>query len=59
MPVTSHSTSPNDDEVSVEVQNGFTFNNDCGYLGVGRSGLVQSLKNLGSTKLFLKVSRWI
>ena len=29
----SHSTSLNDAEVSVEIENGFTFNNDCGYLG--------------------------
>ena len=35
MPETS-----NDDEVSVEVENGFTFNNDCGYLGVGRPGSI-------------------
>ena len=29
----------NDVEVSVEIYNGFTFNNDCGYLGVGRVGV--------------------
>ena len=40
MPGTSDSTSPNDDEVSGEVENGFTFNNDCGYLGVGRPGSI-------------------
>ena len=40
MPGRSDSTSLNDAEVSVEVENGFTFNNDCGYLGVGRPGLV-------------------
>ena len=40
MPGTSNSTSPNDDEVSGEVENGFTFNNDCGYLGVGRPGSI-------------------
>ena len=40
LPGTSDSTSPNDDEVSVEVENGFTFNNDCGYLGVGRPGSI-------------------
>ena len=40
MPGTSDSTSLNDAEVSVEVENGFTFNNDCGYLGVGRPGSV-------------------
>ena len=38
MPKTSDSTSPNDDEVSGEVENEVTFNNDCGYLGVGRPG---------------------
>ena len=37
---TSDSTSPNDDEFSVEVENGFTFNNDCGYLGVGHPGSI-------------------
>ena len=36
----SDSTSLNDAEVSVEIENGFTFNNDCGYLGVGRPGSV-------------------
>ena len=40
MPETSDSTSPNDDEVSEEVENEFTFNNDCGYLGVGRPGSI-------------------
>ena len=40
LPGTSVSTSPNDDEVSVEVENGFTFSNDCGYLGVGRPGSI-------------------
>ena len=40
MPETSESTSPNDDEVSGEVENGFTFNDDCGYLGVGRPGSI-------------------
>ena len=35
-PETFHSTSPNDGEMSGEVENGFMFNNDCGYLGVGR-----------------------
>ena len=34
MPETSDSTSPNDDKISGEVENGFMFNNDCGYLGV-------------------------
>ena len=36
----SDSTSLNDAEVSVEIENGFTFNNNCGYLGVGRPGSV-------------------
>ena len=36
MPETFDSTSPNGDEISGEVENGFMFNNDCGYLGVGR-----------------------
>ena len=36
----SDSTSLNDAEVSVEIENGFTFNNDCGYLGVGRAGSI-------------------
>ena len=40
MPETSDSTSPNDDEISGEVENGFMFNNDCGYLGVGRPGSI-------------------
>ena len=40
MPETSHSTSPNDDEISGEVENGFMFNNDCGYLGVGHPGSI-------------------
>ena len=40
MPGTSDSTSLNDAEVSVEVEHGFTFNNDCGYLGIGRPGSV-------------------
>ena len=40
MPMTSDSTSLNDDEISGEVENGFTFNNDCGYLGVGRPGSI-------------------
>ena len=39
-PETSDLTSPNDDEISGEVENGFTFNNDCGYLGVGRPGSI-------------------
>ena len=25
-------------DVSVDIATGFTFNNDCGYLGVGRAG---------------------
>ena len=33
-------TSPNDDEISGELENGFMFNNDCGYLGVGHPGSV-------------------
>ena len=37
-PGRSDSTSLNDAEVSVEIENGFTFSNDCGYLGVGRPG---------------------
>ena len=36
----SDSTPLNDAEVSVEIENGFTFNNDCGYLGVGRAGSI-------------------
>ena len=36
----SDSTSLNDAEVSVEIENGFTFNDDCGYLGVGHPGSV-------------------
>ena len=40
LPGTSDSTSPNGDEVSVEVENGFTFNNGCGYLCVGRPGSI-------------------
>ena len=40
LPGTLDSTSPNDNKVSVEVENGFTFNDDCGYLGVGRPGSI-------------------
>ena len=40
IPETFHLTSPNDDEMSGEVENGFMFNNDCGYLGVGRPGSI-------------------
>ena len=40
MPETSDSTSQSEDEASVEVANGFTFNNYCGYLGVGRPGSI-------------------
>ena len=38
LPGTLDSIPPNDNEVSVEVENGFTFNDDCGYLGIGRPG---------------------
>ena len=34
------STSLDDADISVERENGFTFNNDCGYLGIGRPGSV-------------------
>ena len=27
-------------DVSVDIETGFTFNDDCGYLGVGRAGLI-------------------
>ena len=40
-PGTLHSTPPNNNEVSVEVENGFIFDDDCGYLGVGRPGSIQ------------------
>ena len=40
LPGTLDSTPPNDNEVSVEVENGFTFNDDCGYLGIGRLGSI-------------------
>ena len=40
LPGTLDSTPPNDNEVSVEVENGFTFNDDCGYLGIGRPGSI-------------------
>ena len=36
----SDATPLNDAEGSVEIENGFTFNNDCGYLGVGRAGSI-------------------
>ena len=39
-PGTLNSIPANDNEVSVEVENGFTFNDDCGYLGIGRPGFV-------------------
>ena len=34
------STPPNDNDVSVEVENGFIFDDDSGYLGVGRPGSI-------------------
>ena len=40
LPGTLDSTPPNDNEVNVEVENGFTFNDDCGYLGIGRPGSI-------------------
>ena len=40
-PETSDSTPRNGDEISGEVEDGFTFNNDCGYLGVGRPGSIR------------------
>ena len=42
LPRTGKSDSPslNDAEVSMEIDNGFTYNNDCGYLGVGRAGSI-------------------
>ena len=40
IPETFHLTSPNDDEISGEVENGFMSNNDCGYLGVGHPGSI-------------------
>ena len=40
LPGTLDSTPPNDNEVSVEVENGFKFNDDCGYLGIGRPGSI-------------------
>ena len=36
----SDSTPRDDADVSGEVGAGFTFNNDCGYLGVGRAGSI-------------------
>ena len=36
IPETFDLTFPKDDKISGEVENGFMFNNDCGYLGVGR-----------------------
>ena len=39
-PGTLNSITANDNEVSVEVENGFTFNDDCGYLGIGRPGSI-------------------
>ena len=39
-PGTLDSTPPNDNEVSVEVENGFIFDDDCGYLVVGRPGSI-------------------
>ena len=38
LPGTLNSIPANDNEVSVKVENGFTFNDDCGYLGIGRPG---------------------
>ena len=39
-PKTSDSTPQNDDEISGVVEDGFMFNNDYGYLGVGRPGSI-------------------
>ena len=39
-PGTLNSIPANDNEVSVEVENGFTFNDECGYLGIGRPGSI-------------------
>ena len=40
LPGSLDSTPPNDNEVSVTVANGFTFDDDCGYLGIGRPGSI-------------------
>ena len=40
LPGTLNSIPANDSEVSVEVENGFTFKDDCGYLGIGRPGSI-------------------
>ena len=63
LPRTGKSDSPllNDAEVSGEIENGFTFNNDCGYLGVGRVGYIPfvSEKSGAYGKLLLAVYvRW-
>ena len=47
--------------MSVEVENGFTFNNDCGYLGVGRPGSIPFVSEKPGTygRLLLAVYvRW-
>ena len=60
MPETLDSTSPNDDEVSGEVENGFTFNNDCGYLGVGRPGSIPFVHaNLDYSSRILTLERTV
>ena len=61
IPETFHLTSPNYDEISGEVENGFMFNNDCGYLGVGRPGSIPfvSQKPGADDRLLLAVYvRW-
>ena len=60
-PKTSDSTPQNDDEISGVVEDGFMFNNDCGYLGVGRPGSIPfvSEKSGAYGRLFLAVYvRW-
>ena len=48
-------------DVSVDIEPGFTFNNDCGYLGVGRAGSIPFVSEKPGTygRLLLAVYvRW-
>ena len=56
----SDSTPRDDADVSGEVGAGFTFNNDCGYLGVGRAGSIPfvSEKPGAYGRLLLAVYVW-
>ena len=56
----SDSTMRDNADVSVEIETGFTFNDDCGYLGVGRAGSIPfvSEKPGAYDRLLLAVYVW-